>query len=200
MEQIESSDEDSLYLTASDEEPNLEADEIIFTPSTWSVESLPVQTMTGNIEIWKFGSTSSFRTVPVRPEARQPQSRFLTSAQDMINQWDNASRVLMSCGHAITPDSLYDYCMSQMKSGNYMFTCPAIPNPDRIEFCGRQWTFDDVTERACFQTMNENGPTVVGDEWSDPQLMEYLGAKLIKELGNNFMEYKTPEPPKDSKT
>ncbi|KAJ8308601.1 hypothetical protein KUTeg_013475 [Tegillarca granosa] len=42
----------------------------------------------------------------------------------------------------------------------------------------------------------ENGPTVVGDEWSDPQLMEYLGAKLIKELGNNFMEYKTPDPPR----
>lgn len=35
----------------------------------------------------------------------------------------------------------------------------------------------------------ETGPTVCGDEWSDPELMEYLGARLTKTLGNNFQEY-----------
>ncbi|XP_067682128.1 GTP cyclohydrolase 1 feedback regulatory protein-like [Haliotis asinina] len=42
----------------------------------------------------------------------------------------------------------------------------------------------------------ENGPTVVGDEWSDMQLMDYLGASLYKQLGNNFLEYKSPDPPR----
>ena len=30
----------------------------------------------------------------------------------------------------------------------------------------------------------ESGPTVCGDEESDPKLMEYLGAELIEESGN----------------
>jgi hypothetical protein len=28
--------------------------------------------------------------------------------------------------------------------------------------------------------------TFVGDEWSDPKLMEYIGATKIKALGNNL--------------
>lgn len=35
----------------------------------------------------------------------------------------------------------------------------------------------------------ETGPTTVGDVDSDPQLMEYLGAKPGQQLGNNFVEY-----------
>ncbi|KAK7103503.1 GTP cyclohydrolase 1 feedback regulatory protein-like [Littorina saxatilis] len=42
----------------------------------------------------------------------------------------------------------------------------------------------------------ESGPTIVGDQWSDPELMEYLGATLIKEFGNNFEEYRCDEPPR----
>lgn len=42
----------------------------------------------------------------------------------------------------------------------------------------------------------ENGPTIVGDEWNDVELMEYLGASLCKQLGNNYLEYRTPDPPR----
>lgn len=38
----------------------------------------------------------------------------------------------------------------------------------------------------------EIGPTIVGDEWSDPELMHFLGAELINEFGNNFKSYRTP--------
>ncbi len=34
--------------------------------------------------------------------------------------------------------------------------------------------------------MQESGPCTVGDEESDPELMRYLGAKLVKQLGNNL--------------
>ncbi|GFN99087.1 GTP cyclohydrolase 1 feedback regulatory protein [Plakobranchus ocellatus] len=40
------------------------------------------------------------------------------------------------------------------------------------------------------------GPTFVGDEWSDPVLMEFLDASLIKQLGNNYAQYKTDLPPR----
>ncbi|XP_064602304.1 GTP cyclohydrolase 1 feedback regulatory protein-like [Liolophura sinensis] len=42
----------------------------------------------------------------------------------------------------------------------------------------------------------ENGPTVVGDEWSDPDLMEYLDASLGRTLGNNFLEWVTQHCPR----
>ncbi|XP_078315669.1 GTP cyclohydrolase 1 feedback regulatory protein-like [Crassostrea virginica] len=40
----------------------------------------------------------------------------------------------------------------------------------------------------------ETGPTVCGDELSDPELMEYLGARLTKTLGNNFQEFISQDP------
>ncbi|XP_059176908.1 uncharacterized protein LOC131956470 isoform X2 [Physella acuta] len=40
------------------------------------------------------------------------------------------------------------------------------------------------------------GPTVVGDEWSDRELMEYLDATLIKQLGNNYAQYRTEAAPR----
>ncbi|XP_052768873.1 GTP cyclohydrolase 1 feedback regulatory protein-like [Mya arenaria] len=42
----------------------------------------------------------------------------------------------------------------------------------------------------------ETGPTTVGDEWSDKELMDLLGATLVKALGNNFSEYQTEDPPR----
>ncbi|WAR19005.1 GFRP-like protein [Mya arenaria] len=54
----------------------------------------------------------------------------------------------------------------------------------------------------------ETGPTTVGDEWSDKELMDLLGATLVKALGNNLLwltlcsilyhssEYQTEDPPR----
>lgn len=41
------------------------------------------------------------------------------------------------------------------------------------------------------QCYTENGPTYVGDEYSDPELMQYLCANKITEPGNNFSTYLT---------
>ncbi|KPP73873.1 GTP cyclohydrolase 1 feedback regulatory protein-like, partial [Scleropages formosus] len=42
----------------------------------------------------------------------------------------------------------------------------------------------------------ETGPTMVGDEHSDPEIMNYLGASKTTILGNNFSEYHVSEPPR----
>ncbi|XP_023658042.1 GTP cyclohydrolase 1 feedback regulatory protein [Paramormyrops kingsleyae] len=42
----------------------------------------------------------------------------------------------------------------------------------------------------------ETGPTMVGDEHSDPVIMNYLGARKTTMLGNNFSEYHVDEPPR----
>ncbi|KAG7461251.1 hypothetical protein MATL_G00208070 [Megalops atlanticus] len=42
----------------------------------------------------------------------------------------------------------------------------------------------------------ETGPTIVGDEYSDPDVMNYLGARKTTMLGNNFSEYHVDDPPR----
>ncbi|XP_023235329.1 GTP cyclohydrolase 1 feedback regulatory protein-like [Centruroides sculpturatus] len=42
----------------------------------------------------------------------------------------------------------------------------------------------------------EIGPTIVGDKDSDPELMEHLGARKMIQLGNDFPEYRTEDPPR----
>ncbi|KAJ8045537.1 GTP cyclohydrolase 1 feedback regulatory protein [Holothuria leucospilota] len=42
----------------------------------------------------------------------------------------------------------------------------------------------------------ECGPTICGDEKSDPELMEYLGATLVQQVGNNFGEYRSNHAPR----
>ncbi|XP_027725993.1 GTP cyclohydrolase 1 feedback regulatory protein isoform X1 [Vombatus ursinus] len=46
------------------------------------------------------------------------------------------------------------------------------------------------------QIRMEVGPTMVGDEFSDQELMEYLGATKRNVLGNLFWEYYVNDPPR----
>jgi len=39
----------------------------------------------------------------------------------------------------------------------------------------------------------ESGPTIVGDERADPEVMAKLGAQLFHEKCNNYSEYRTED-------
>ncbi|CAF0924550.1 unnamed protein product [Adineta steineri] len=39
----------------------------------------------------------------------------------------------------------------------------------------------------------EPGPTIVGDERADPEIMNYLGATLCHEKCNDYSEYRTED-------
>jgi len=89
-----------------------------------------------------------------------------TEEQDMIT-WDDSPtnpRAKMSCGHAITPESLLAYCMSILTAGRFIFYCPNIDRKTGVN-CRKEWQYVDVrliaslgeTEQIYFETkINEN--------------------------------------------
>ncbi|XP_066282946.1 uncharacterized protein [Branchiostoma lanceolatum] len=56
-------------------------------------------------------------------------------------------RVRMSCGHAITPETLTIYCENLLKDGKYIFQCPHISETTG-EHCGKEWPYPEVGDRA----------------------------------------------------
>ncbi|XP_055359088.1 uncharacterized protein LOC114847053 isoform X2 [Betta splendens] len=52
----------------------------------------------------------------------------------------------MSCGHAVTPDSLTLWCRSQLQKGIYQFKCPAIT--EGVKQCNKPWSYQEVRRLA----------------------------------------------------
>ncbi|XP_037832522.1 uncharacterized protein DDB_G0292642 isoform X2 [Kryptolebias marmoratus] len=52
----------------------------------------------------------------------------------------------MSCGHAVTPDSLTLWCRSQLDEGNYKFRCPALL--EGTKQCNKEWSYQEVRRLA----------------------------------------------------
>ncbi|XP_020793481.2 E3 ubiquitin-protein ligase RNF19B-like [Boleophthalmus pectinirostris] len=55
-------------------------------------------------------------------------------------------RAQMSCGHAVTPDSLTQWSCHQLDQGNYKFKCPAIVEGTRR--CNKPWSYQEVRRLA----------------------------------------------------
>ncbi|XP_009472247.1 PREDICTED: GTP cyclohydrolase 1 feedback regulatory protein [Nipponia nippon] len=53
-----------------------------------------------------------------------------------------------------------------------------------------------VAHLLCCRSLQEVGPTMVGDEHSDPGLMSFLGATKRNMLGNHFWEYYVNDAPR----
>ncbi|XP_015255886.1 PREDICTED: probable E3 ubiquitin-protein ligase ARI7 isoform X2 [Cyprinodon variegatus] len=60
---------------------------------------------------------------------------------------DQGLRAEMSCGHAVTPQSLTGWCRSLLDQGQYKFRCPAI-DEETQEKCGAQWSYREVRRLA----------------------------------------------------
>lgn len=50
----------------------------------------------------------------------------------------------------------------------------------------------DLINTASLFNIQESGPTYVGDEWSDPELMQYLHAKKEKQWGYSLYAFRHP--------
>ncbi|XP_062902036.1 uncharacterized protein DDB_G0292642-like isoform X5 [Mobula hypostoma] len=59
----------------------------------------------------------------------------------------NVYRVEMSCGHAVDPISLTEWCRSQISQGHFKFHCPALID-ETNEGCGEEWSYMEVCRHA----------------------------------------------------
>ncbi|XP_033726391.1 potential E3 ubiquitin-protein ligase ariadne-2-like [Pecten maximus] len=76
--------------------------------------------------------------------------RLQTNKKDMMNDWEEEPRCLMSCGHAITPDNLYDYCWAELTNKLAItFHCFAQVGERQTESCNAVWGFQEVVDGAC---------------------------------------------------
>ncbi|TKS92942.1 hypothetical protein D9C73_027071 [Collichthys lucidus] len=60
---------------------------------------------------------------------------------------DLCLRAEMSCGHAVTPESLTGWCRSLLDQGQYKFKCPALKN-GTLRKCGAVWPYSEVRRLA----------------------------------------------------
>ncbi|KAB5579293.1 hypothetical protein PHYPO_G00193440 [Pangasianodon hypophthalmus] len=81
--------------------------------------------------------------------------RFVTRADDITLDDDpNTQRLEMSCGHAVTPESLTAYCRSLLDKGDYKFVCPAIKQG--TDTCGAEWPYMEVRRIALLTQEEQN--------------------------------------------
>ncbi|KAL5014720.1 hypothetical protein ScPMuIL_008990 [Solemya velum] len=64
----------------------------------------------------------------------------------MIMYMDDEERARMSCGHPIMPQSLFDFCNSEVKSGKTEFNCPYVDGQVK---CERPWHLSEIRMKAC---------------------------------------------------
>ncbi|XP_033725001.1 probable E3 ubiquitin-protein ligase ARI5 [Pecten maximus] len=88
--------------------------------------------------------------VVVHNANRTLPQRLQTDKKDMMNDWEEEPRCLMSCGHAITPDNLYDYCWAELTNKlATTFHCFAQVGGRQTESCNAEWGFQEVVVGAC---------------------------------------------------
>ncbi|XP_074518512.1 E3 ubiquitin-protein ligase RNF19A-like [Halichoeres trimaculatus] len=73
---------------------------------------------------------------------------FKVDDLDFVSLGDGDSELTaeLSCGHAVTPDSLTQWCVRQLNEGKYKFRCPVVIEGTRV--CNKQWSYQEVRRLA----------------------------------------------------
>ncbi|XP_047674255.1 uncharacterized protein si:ch211-212k18.15 [Tachysurus fulvidraco] len=82
--------------------------------------------------------------------------KFVDRPDDITHDDDpNTQRIEMSCGHAVTPESLTAYCRSLLDQAKYKFLCPALKN-GTTKMCAAEWKYVDVRRIALLNQEEQN--------------------------------------------
>ncbi|XP_026122540.1 uncharacterized protein DDB_G0292642-like isoform X1 [Carassius auratus] len=74
--------------------------------------------------------------------------KFVTRQDDITGDDDpETRRAEMSCGHAVTPESLTGWCRSLLDQGQHKFLCPALQE-GTLQKCNAEWPYVEVRRLA----------------------------------------------------
>nr|XP_033815136.1 probable E3 ubiquitin-protein ligase RNF217 isoform X2 [Geotrypetes seraphini] len=61
------------------------------------------------------------------------------------DQLEACPKILMSCGHAVEPTNLTEYCQQKIENGNFTFTCPYLNDGEE---CNKEWSYEEIRRNA----------------------------------------------------
>ncbi|XP_029442748.1 probable E3 ubiquitin-protein ligase RNF217 [Rhinatrema bivittatum] len=65
------------------------------------------------------------------------------------DDFEACPKILMSCGHAVDPKSLNDYCKYKIESEDFRFTCPTVTEDGS---CNKEWSYEEIRRNAFLST------------------------------------------------
>ncbi|KAM9424199.1 putative E3 ubiquitin-protein ligase RNF144A-A [Pholidichthys leucotaenia] len=112
-----------------------------------------------------------------RYDRRDTTLKFVNRPDDLDpyppEEGDQCLRAEMSCGHAVTPQSLTGWCRSLIDKGQYKFKCPALKN-GTLQKCDAVWPYQEV-RRLAVLTAEE---------------MQHFEEKIARMAAAEYCEYK----------
>ncbi|KAL0970205.1 hypothetical protein UPYG_G00238710 [Umbra pygmaea] len=74
-------------------------------------------------------------------DPRDTTLKFVNRKDEITGDDYESLRAEMSCGHAVTPESVKGWCTELLRRKQFIFTCPAEINGMT---CGKEWTYHEV--------------------------------------------------------
>ncbi|XP_075884461.1 E3 ubiquitin-protein ligase DDB_G0292642 isoform X2 [Nelusetta ayraudi] len=107
-----------------------------------------------------------------RYDPRDTTLKFVKRPDD-LDPYHLSLRAEMSCGHAVTPESLTAWCRSLLDQGQYRFLCPALKD-GTVTKCNAMWPYAEVRRLAVLT----------------PQEMQHFEEKMAPLAAARYCEFK----------
>jgi hypothetical protein len=98
--------------------------------------------------------------------------KFTDAPDAILGDNTGSLRAILSCGHAVDPNSLTAYCRSLIDQGNYKLTCPALVNGNKK--CNKKWEYTEIRTIALLNDTE----------------MDHFERKLSELAAIEFVDYK----------
>uniref|UniRef100_A0AAQ4S026 RING-type domain-containing protein n=1 Tax=Gasterosteus aculeatus aculeatus TaxID=481459 RepID=A0AAQ4S026_GASAC len=110
-----------------------------------------------------------------RYDPKDTTLKFVNRPDDLdpLREGDQCLRAEMSCGHAVTPESLTGWCRSLLDQGQYKFKCPALKGGTLK--CDAVWSYREVRRLAVLT----------------PEEMQHFEENMARLAAAEYCEFKT---------